>query len=93
VCWGKYRDFGELVREDPRCATANPLFAAVDQPGIGRYLMPGSPLDFSGLTRVPVAPAPALGEHTDQVLEIVLGLSVREIGELHDQRIVAGPSQ
>jgi 2-methylfumaryl-CoA isomerase len=93
VCWGKYRDFGELVREDPRCATANPLFASVDQPGIGRYLMPGSPLDFSGLTRVPVAPAPALGEHTDQVLEIVLGLSVREIGELHDQRIVAGPSQ
>lgn len=91
VCWGKYRDFGGLVRDDPRCSTANPLFASIDQPGIGRYLMPGSPLDFSTLARVPVTPAPSLGEHTDQVLEAVLGLSVREIGELHDQRIIAGP--
>jgi 2-methylfumaryl-CoA isomerase len=53
--------------------------------------MPGSPLDFSTLARVPVAPAPVLGEHTDQVLEAVLGLSVREIGELHDRHIIAGP--
>jgi 2-methylfumaryl-CoA isomerase len=90
VCWGPYRDFGELVREDPRCSTTNPMFAAVDQPGIGRYLMPGSPLEFSGMSRVPPAPAPQLGEHTDQVLGDILGLSSREIGALHDAKVVAG---
>lgn len=91
VCWGLYRDFGDLVANDPRCSIANPLFALVDQPGIGRYLMPGSPLDFSGMARVPPQPAPLLGQHTDEVLTEVLGFSSREIGELHDAKVVAGP--
>lgn len=91
VCWGLYRDFGDLVANDPRCSPANPMFALVEQPGIGRYLMPGSPLDFSGLARVPPRPAPLLGQHTDEVLAEVLGFSSREIGELHDAKVVAGP--
>lgn len=90
VCWGLYRDFGEMVADDPRCSTANPLFALVDQPGIGRYLMPGSPLDFSRSGRVPPQPAPLLGQHTDEVLAEVLGLSSAAIGELHDAKVVAG---
>ena len=47
VLWGPFQDFVELVRDDPRCSPQNPLFAEVDQPGIGRYPMPGLPLDFS----------------------------------------------
>ena len=91
VLWGHFQDFRQLVREDPRCTVANPLFAAVDQPGIGRYLMPGVPLDFSADPREPPRPAPLLGEHTDIVLTEVLGLSSAEIGRLHDNRVVAGP--
>jgi 2-methylfumaryl-CoA isomerase len=91
VLWGHFQDFRQLVRDDPRCSAANPLFAPVDQPGIGRYLMPGLPLDFSAGPRQPPRPAPLLGEHTDIVLTDVLGLSSAEIGRLHDQRIVAGP--
>jgi 2-methylfumaryl-CoA isomerase len=91
VLWGQFQDFLQLVREDPRCSEANPLFAAVDQPGIGHYLMPGLPLDFSAEPRLPTPPAPLLGEHTDIVLDEVLGLSPAEIGRLHDERIVAGP--
>ena len=93
VCWGRYRDFGDLVANDPRCSPANPMFRFVEQPGIGRYLMPGSPLDFSGVERLPAAPAPLLGQHTDEVLFGVLGLSSRQIGELHDQKIVAGAEE
>lgn len=92
VCWGLYREFGDMVANDPRCSTANPMFALVDQPGIGRYLMPGSPLDFSGMARVPPRPAPLLGQHTDEVLADVLGLSSGTIGELHDAKVVAGPA-
>lgn len=91
VCWGPYQTFAEMVREDPRCSTANPLFQGVEQPGIGRYLMPASPLDFGASPRGTVARAPVLGEHTDEILLGTLGLSERELGALHDQGLVAGP--
>jgi 2-methylfumaryl-CoA isomerase len=91
VLWGHFQELLQLVRDDPRCSEANPLFAAVDQPGIGRYLIPGLPLDFAAAPRLPPRPAPVLGEHTDIVLSEVLGLSSTEIGRLHDERIVAGP--
>jgi 2-methylfumaryl-CoA isomerase len=91
VLWGHFQEFTGLVRDDPRCSEANPLFAMVDQPGVGRYLTPGLPLDFSAEPRQASRPAPLLGEHTDAVLGDVLGLSSAEISRLHDARIVAGP--
>jgi 2-methylfumaryl-CoA isomerase len=32
-----------------------------------------------------------LGQHTDEILSGILGLGDREIGKLHDDRIVGGP--
>ncbi len=90
VLWGPFQDFIRLVRDDPRCSPANPLFAEINQPGIGRYPMPGLPLDFSASPRLPTLPAPRLGEHTDQVLTELLGLSAAEIVHLHDAGIAAG---
>ena len=90
VLWGPFQDFVELVRDDPRCSPANPLFAEVDQPGLGRFPVPGLPVDFTASPRQPVRPAPWLGQHTDEVLASVLGLSSGEIGRLHDSGIVAG---
>ena len=92
VSWGPYQTFRQLVTEDPRCSRANPLFAEVEHPGVGTYLMPGSPLDFATLPRVPVRRAPVLGEHTDEVLADILHLSASEIARLHDGGIVAGPN-
>jgi 2-methylfumaryl-CoA isomerase len=92
VSWGPYQTFTQLVERDPRCSTVNPMFGEVEQPGIGTYLMPGSPLVFSGAERLPPARAPLLGEHTDEVLAGLLGLSDSEIGRLHDRGIVAGPT-
>jgi 2-methylfumaryl-CoA isomerase len=92
VCWGPYQTFMELVDEDPRCSTDNPMFEEVEQPGIGTYLTAGSPLHFSELGRLPATRAPLLGEHTDEVLADLLSLSEAEIGRLHDEGIVAGPS-
>ena len=92
VLWGPFQDFAALVTGDPRCSVANPLFAEIDQPGIGRYLAPGLPLDFGASPREPTRPAPLLGQHTDQVLAEVLGLSAAAIGRLHDGGIAAGPA-
>ena len=54
--------------------------------------MPTTPLDFGRLPRLPATPAPRLGEHTDQILLDILGLSEAEVGRLHDARVVAGPA-
>jgi 2-methylfumaryl-CoA isomerase len=91
VSWGPYQTFRQLVTEDPRCSTRNPMFGEVDQPNVGTYLMPGSPLDFSEVPRQPVRRAPALGEHTDEILSTVLGISRGDIARLHEQGVVAGP--
>jgi len=92
VCWGRYRSFLEMVDEDDRCSSSSGLFREIDQPGIGTYLTPGSPLTLSG--RVPVEPtaAPILGADTDQILAEDLGLTSAEIGLLHDDNVVAGPN-
>ena len=60
------------------------------QPGIGPCLMPSQPINFTGLDRESTRPAPVLGEHTDEILAEILGLSDVEIGQLHDSGLVAG---
>jgi 2-methylfumaryl-CoA isomerase len=92
VCWGPYQTFLELVDHDRRCSTLNPMFEEVEQPGVGTYLMPGSPLEFSELGRLPPRRAPLLGEHTDEILAEVLALDAAEIGRLHDEGVIAGPT-
>ena len=74
---------------DPACSEENPLFIRREQAGIGEMLMPGSPLEFTGLDREDATGAPGLGEHTDQVLSEVLHFSSGEIGRLHDQKLVS----
>lgn len=89
VCWGKYQGVHQLLTEDVECSIENPLFQAIEQPGIGTYLTPGTPLDFEAFARAEVKPAPLLGQHTDEILAEELGLSSAEIGRLHDRGIVA----
>jgi len=91
VCFGPYQTIRELLERDPEASTQNPLFTVQEQPGIGRYRMPGSPLFFSAAAHLDAQPAPRLGENTDELLERVLGLSATEIGRLHDSGLVAGP--
>jgi 2-methylfumaryl-CoA isomerase len=76
VLWGPYQTVKQLVAEDPRASTANPMFAEVEHPGLGSFLTAGSPLRFSAAAPVPPRPAPALGEHTEEVLR-EFGLSTR----------------
>jgi 2-methylfumaryl-CoA isomerase len=90
VCWAQYRTMREVVEKDPDCSTQNPMFAMLEQPGIGTYLTPGSPLRFSGLERSAPQRAPLLGEDTDAILSGILGMSDAEIARLHDEGVVAG---
>jgi 2-methylfumaryl-CoA isomerase len=91
VCWGKYQTLAALIDHDPDVTPANPIYHAVEQPGIGTYPVPGVPASFGAVTREPARRAPRLGEHTDEILADILGLDGSEIAGLHDRVIVAGP--
>jgi 2-methylfumaryl-CoA isomerase len=92
VTWGPYRTVTQALAQDADLSADHPMFSWLDQPGIGRYLAPASPLDFSRVPRLPAVPAPRLGQHTDEILQDVLGLPSHEVGALHDAGIVAGRS-
>ena len=91
VTWAPYRTVRQAIADDADLSVANPMFAMLHQPGVGDTLAAATPLDFGAVARVPVAPAPSLGAHTDEILRDLLGLSDGEIGRLHDDGIVAGP--
>jgi len=65
------------------------MFERVEHPGVGEYLMPGSPLGSSLDGRLPVRRAPQLGEHTEEVLAGVLRLTDAEIGALDARGTIA----
>lgn len=88
--WAPYKTFRELAA-DREAVLDNPLFTILDQPGIGRYPVAASPLQFGAVPRQPPRIAPRLGQHTDEILSGILGLPGHEIAKLHDQKIVAGP--
>ncbi len=91
VCWGRYQTMAELIDRDPDCSPDNPIYHLVEQPDIGSYPVPGQPMHFGAVSRAPARRAPRLGEHTDEILADLLGMSSGEIGRLHDAGIVAGP--
>lgn len=68
VTWSEFRSFAQAVSEDPDLSENHPMFAQVEQPGIGRYLTPGLPVEFGAFGREAPRRAPELGEHTDEIL-------------------------
>lgn len=92
VCWAPYQTLHEAVTGDPRLFGANPMFSPVAQPSGLAYPTPGSPAHLPGGPRAPARRAPRLGEHTDEVLLELLGMSAAQVADLHDRRVVAGPA-
>lgn len=88
--WAPYLTFRELAN-DRDAVHDNPMFTVLDQPGIGRYPVAATPLQFGALPRGAPRVAPLLGQHTDEILSGILGLSGAEIGKLRDEKVVAGP--
>jgi len=90
VLWGLYRSFAQLVEEDARCSTANPLFRTVHQPGIGDYLAPGSPLRFDASHTPLAAAAPGLGGDTERVLQEALKVDGAALAAYRAEGIICG---
>ncbi|MCK9512123.1 MAG: CoA transferase [Pigmentiphaga sp.] len=88
VCWSRYQTVAELA-DSIECSTANPLFTTVEQTGVGPMLAAGLPLDFGAVQRLPARPAPRLGQHTEEVLAELLGITQAEFGRLREQGVAA----
>ncbi len=92
VTWSLFRDFEAALADDSDLSTDNPMFSEIDNPGLGRFLVPGSPVAFSAHPRTDPAPAPSLGLHTEEILADVVGLPDVEIASLFDTGIVQSPA-
>jgi len=88
--WAPYQSFRELAADQENLLD-NPMFTMLDQPGIGRYPVAASPLQFGSAPRQPPKTAPMLGQHTDEILSGILGLPDHEIAKLHDDKVIGGP--
>ena len=93
VCWGPYHTLKAALTEEPRLVSGNRLFSPVTHPSGQTYPTPGAAATFAQSERRDATRAPRLGEHTDQVLSDILGLSAAQIGRLHDGGLVAGPQK
>lgn len=82
VLWSPYRTFTEMAA----MAGDHPLFTWLDQPGVGRLPVPGSPL--SGPFDRGAAPAPALGGDTEEVIAALLNLTPAETAALQEQGVI-----
>ncbi|TAK05952.1 MAG: carnitine dehydratase, partial [Rhizorhabdus sp.] len=89
VTWGEYQTLHQAVTGDARLFTANPLFQTIRHPSGLTYPASGPAATLAGEPRRPLASAPRLGEHSDQILAELLGLDSGAIGRLHDQGLVA----
>lgn len=86
LIFGPVQTVTELT-EDPQ-AIANNYISEYDHPTLGKQRVIGFPIDFSQTPAGIQSAAPELGEHTEQVLNEILGYSWEEIGMLRGEGIV-----
>ena len=71
------------IAEEPALRNTGTV-VEVDHPGRGKYLTVGNPIKLSD-SPADVRRSPLLGEHTDEILRDVLGMSADEIAGAKSQ--------
>ena len=86
-CYGAYQTMFEAAH-DPALVGDNPVFGQSANPSGAAYPAAGAFATIPQHDRGSPRPAPHLGEHSDEILMRVLGLSSGEVGALHDRGTV-----
>lgn len=64
------------------------MIIETDHPVAGIVKMPGIPIKMSETPGAVESPAPLLGQHTEEILKEVLGLTIEEVAELKSQNVL-----
>ena len=72
---------------NPQVQARNMIFS-VEQPGVGAFRVVNSPFKFSRTLGDMPGHAPALGEHTEEILSKLLGMSGEEINRLIQGQVI-----
>ena len=75
------------ICEDPHIAYRK-MLVEVDQPRVGKMRIVGSPIRLSETPGEVYAPAPLLGQHSEEVLRTILGYSAEDIRALKDEKVI-----
>ena len=75
------------ICEDPHIAHRK-MLVEVDQPRVGKMRIVGSPIRLSETPGEVYAPAPLLGQHSEEVLRTILGYSAEDIRTLKDENVI-----
>jgi crotonobetainyl-CoA:carnitine CoA-transferase CaiB-like acyl-CoA transferase len=75
------------LRDDPQL-TERGFWIELDHPEVGRRPYPGPPAKFRNTPLTPTKAAPLLGEHNEDILKGVLGVSDERYQELLDAHII-----
>jgi formyl-CoA transferase len=84
---GATLDTGEVL-DDPHL-NARGQIHTIDHPTRGKFRLPGSPVHLSASPAPTTAP-PLAGQHTDELLSEILGLSKDDVAALRGRGIVGG---
>ncbi len=90
LTWALFRSLEEALKYDPDMGTDNPMFQTMELPGLGSYPVPSLPIKFEHSGANSTTCAPALGQHTEEILSSVVRITDTEISKLFDRGIVAG---
>jgi CoA:oxalate CoA-transferase len=74
---------------DPHIRYRN-MLVDIDQPEVGKMSITGSPIHLSETPGEVYAPAPRLGQHTEEILRDLLNYSQIEIDQLKREGIISG---
>jgi CoA:oxalate CoA-transferase len=75
------------ICEDPHIAYRN-MLVEIDQPRVGKMRIVGSPLRLSETPGEVYAPAPLLGQHSEEILEKLLGYAKQDIEALKREKVI-----
>lgn len=75
------------VADDPHLKYRK-MIREIEHPKEGKIKVPGSPIRLSDSPLTEVFAAPMIGEHTDEVLQDLLGLTEEKLEELRDKNVI-----